>query len=330
MVAAILFSRMIYSSGTPTSLAEIAAVSSGSAQNDHAPLFVMPQVSVSAQNGAGSEESADTATGMHAASGTDASANAPTPSATGVATQPVSAPVLNVAASLVANLTTGATYASANADRRWPTASLAKLMSATIVADKLDPTTQITITENMFAADLTEQTLVTGGTYTVSDLLYLMLLPSSNVAAEAAATFYGRDAFVAEMNARAAAWGMASTHFDDPSGISAGDQSTANDFLKLAQKVYIDYPQLFAITRTPQHTITEENIGTKFVIKSINNFSGEADFVGGKTGHTDQAGGNLLSVFRNGSRIICVVVLGSDDRFGDTQKLYNWYKTNAK
>ena len=285
----------------------------------------MPQAAVSAQNGAADDTSAASDTAD--AGGTDA--NGPdSPSVLPAKTVPP--PALLDEASLVADLKTGTMYETVNADRRWPTASLTKLMSATVVADKLDPSTRITITENMFSADPSEQTLTVGGTYTVSDLLRLMLLPSSNVAAEAVAAFYGRDAFLAEMNARAAAWGMASTHFDDPSGISAGDQSSADDFLKLAQKIYADYPQLFQITRTPQYTVIEENSGRKSVIKSINDFAGEADFVGGKTGHTDQAGGNLLSVFRNGSRIVFIVVLGSDDRFGDTQALYGWYKANIK
>lgn len=311
MIGAVLFSRMAYPAAAPTTLAEMNSAKP-SAQSGEVPLFVLPQVVVSAQGGAGDASSAD--------------ANVPAPLSTRIAPPPA----LQDAAVLAADLKTGTAYDAVNTDRRWPTASLTKLMSATIIEDKLDPSTRITITENMFAADPQEQTLVVGGTYTVSDLLRFMLLPSSNVAAEAVAAFYGRDAFLAEMNARAAAWGMEDAHFDDPSGISAGDQSTANDFLKLAQKIYADYPQIFQISRTPQVSITEENSGKKIVIKSINSFAGEPDFVGGKTGRTDQAGGNLLSVFRNGSKTFFIVVLGSDDRFGDTQKLHDWLMANFK
>ena len=117
---------------------------------------------------------------------------------------------------------------------------------------------------------------------------------------------------MAEMNARAAAWGMANMHFDDPSGISAGDESTANDLMKLAQKIYADYPQILQISRMQQYYITEQNSGKKILIKSINDFAGEPDFIGGKTGHTDQADGNLLSLFNHDGQVVLVIVLGSE------------------
>ncbi len=59
-----------------------------------------------------------------------------------------------------------------------------------------------------------------------------------------------------------------------------------------------NYPQIFQITRTPQYYHHRAKLGKKIVIKSIDDFAGQADFHGGKTGHTDQADGNLLSVFR--------------------------------
>jgi D-alanyl-D-alanine carboxypeptidase len=132
------------------------------------------------------------------------------------------------------------------------------------------------------------------------------------------------------MNARAAAWGMTNTYFGDPSGLSATNESTANDFLKLAQEVYNHYPQIFTTTRTPQTYITEQNSGKKILVKSINNFAGEPDFIGGKTGHTNEADGNLLSIFSYENKPVFILVLGTDDRFGDTQKLYAWFKANFK
>ncbi len=146
----------------------------------------------------------------------------------------------------------------------------------------------------MFAADPTEQTLVIGGTYTVEDLLHLLLMPSSNVAAQAMADYIGQAQFMNEMNARATAWGMTDTYFADPSGISAANESTANDLLILAQHVYADYPEILALTDTPATTITELNSRKKIAVKSINVFAGEPAFIGGKTGNTPQAGGNLL------------------------------------
>ena len=134
------------------------------------------------------------------------------------------------------------------------------------------------------------------------------------------------------MNVRAKAWGMANTHYADPSGLAVGSQSTATDLVLLAQKIYADYPDILAITRTPQATVTEVSSGNKVPIKNINEFSGEADFIGGKTGYTDQADGNLLSLFLYNGRPVVVVVLGSDEstRFTNTEALYGWFTANFK
>ena len=241
-------------------------------------------------------------------------------------------PSLALHAAIIADLATGARFVEENATDRWPLASVTKLMTATIVLDKLSPAQKITITQGAFNADPAEKTLRVGDTYAVSDLLKFLLLPSSNVAAEALADAYGRTAFIAEMNARAAAWGMANTHYADPSGLAVGSQSTAEDLTLLARKVYSDYPEILEITRTPQVTVTEIGSGRQVVVKSINEFSGEADFIGGKTGYTDQADGNLLSLFSDNGHPILVIVLGTNDglRFSITETLYSWFTTNFR
>jgi D-alanyl-D-alanine carboxypeptidase len=241
-----------------------------------------------------------------------------------------SVPVFPQHASLVADLTNGIVLAQKNDGARWPTASLTKLMTATIVLDHLSTSTEITITPPMFAVYPQEGTLVVNGTYTVNDLLHTMLMPSSNVAAEAMADYYGRAVFLAEMNQRAQAWGMTSTYFDDPSGLSSANQSSASDLMILAQHIYKDYPQILAITRTPEATITNLNSGKTYDVKSINDFAGETNFIGGKTGYTNEAEDNLLSVFNYHGNPVLVVVLGVTDRFGDTTKLLNWFTMNYR
>jgi len=318
VIFAVLFSHFAYPGGPSGGLANAGATSSAAGARANAvPLFVMPSVALSASEGEPPPATPDDAT----------------PASPSVFSNVGSAPPpsLDDAASLVADLTTGAVIESVNPDRRWPTASLTKLMTATVVLDKLDPATRITITEPMFAVDpQDETTLVVGGTYTVKDLLFTLLMPSSNVAAEAFADFYGRDAFMAEMNARAAEWGMTNTHFDDPSGISASNQSTADDFLKLALVIEQKYPQILQTTENRQVYITEQNSGKKVLVTSINDFAGDPDFIGGKTGHTDQADGNLFSIFRYDGHPLLIVVLGTNNRFIDTDKLYAWFKANYK
>ncbi len=233
-------------------------------------------------------------------------------------------------ASLVADLTTGTVLEERNADERWPTASLTKLMTATVIFDHLSTSTRITITPKMFAVYPQEETLKVNGTYTVEDLLHVMLMPSSNVAAEAMADFYGHAAFMAAMNQRAEQWGMKDTYFDDPSGLSSANQSSPSDFLILAEHIYKDYPGILAITDTPDTTITDLATDKQYDVRSINEFAGEPGFIGGKTGFTDEARDNLLSVFNYYGHPLLVVVLGVEHRFEDTTKLLNWFTMNYR
>ena len=70
----------------------------------------------------------------------------------------------------------------------------------------------------------------------------------------------------------------------------------------------------------------------KVVIKTINNFAGRSDFLGGKTGYTDVADGNLLSIFKYEGRPVIVIIMGTDyaSRFDNTETLYNWFKANYR
>ena len=244
------------------------------------------------------------------------------------------APVPTIAdeATMVADLDAGTVYVGTNADMRWPLASVTKLMTASLVVDDLNLAQKVTIPSDAIAADPSQQFLSAGETFTVSDLLHILLLPSSNVAAESLADYYGRTRFIAQMNARAASWGMTNTHYDDPSGLSASNQSTPNDLLKLAQKISADYPQILAITRTPQITVTDLSSGKAISVRSINDFAGRADFIGGKTGYTDEANGNLLSIFKYKNHPVLVLVMGTSDdqRFDNTLMVYNWFVQNYK
>jgi D-alanyl-D-alanine carboxypeptidase len=307
----------------------------------HPSFFILGNASTTSANNAGDVAGKGSSTVAPPLLSADIAAQAPGGSPTsGIATIVIASttagnaatipPNVGSEAALITDLTTGAHYLDINASERWPMASISKLMTAVVATNVLSQNAEITITPQMVAVDPTQKILQVGDTYSVPDLLKVMLLPSDNVAAEAFAEFYGRDRFLAAMNAQAQAWGMANTFYDDPSGLSAANESTAEDLLKLAQHIYTDYPQILAITRTSQVTVQNIATGKPVIVKSINNFAGQPDFIGGKTGYTDQADGNLLSIFEYNSRPIFVVVLGIGDgvRFDATQELYNWFKAN--
>ena len=90
------------------------------------------------------------------------------------------------------------------------------------------------------------------------DLLLALLLPSADNIAESLAVWASgnRTAFIANLNATAAAMGMHSTHFADPSGISRKTVSTASDLVILARAVTSN-PALAALVAVQQFRLPD-------------------------------------------------------------------------
>ncbi|HUX35503.1 MAG TPA: serine hydrolase [Candidatus Paceibacterota bacterium] len=244
-------------------------------------------------------------------------------------------PDIQAHAAIVADLKTGQAYFELNPNLRWPTASLTKLMTASMVLKNMDLSKPVTIGQTLAGDSNSTSTPVPsffkpGDVYSGTDVLNTMLVISKNEAAEAFANAYGRDNFIAGLNKMAEDLGMNLTHFSDPSGLSVANQSTVDDLEKLALNVYDNYPKILEITRKKHVTITELNSKKKTTLSNINIFAGSSGFIGGKTGYTDEADGNLVSIFSYETRPILVIVLGTGDRFGETSKLFQWFRANYK
>ncbi|MBI4087494.1 MAG: D-alanyl-D-alanine carboxypeptidase [Candidatus Liptonbacteria bacterium] len=231
---------------------------------------------------------------------------------------------------LVADLASGDEFFSKGPEKRWPIASITKLMSAAVVSKELAFHQSTTLLEADFPLESPGKNLKIEDRYSVADLMLAMLLESSNESAEALARMYGRENFLSAMNQTAALWGIPGTHFSDPTGLSPSNQSTSADLRKLALTIYGEYPEIFKITKKASARITELNFGKRLSLTNINLLASRADFLGGKTGYIDEAGGNLLSIFSYARRPIIIIVLGSDDRFGETEKLLTWFEKNYR
>lgn len=236
-------------------------------------------------------------------------------------------PAISAHAALVADLATGETLMNVNPGLRWPAASLTKIVAADIFLSGLDLATPITLTRSDLAVggNALTQDLRAGETYKAGELLRIMLISSSNEAAEALARVYGRERLIADMNARAASWGLRDTRFADPSGISADNRTTAEEWKELVRRVRASHPEVFAITRSPSVTVVEVNSGVSRTFLSTNSFAGTAEFLGGKTGTTPEAEENLLSLWNAGGRPVMIIVFGSKNRFVETSDLLTWF-----
>ena len=161
-----------------------------------------------------------------------------------------------------------------------------------------------------------------------SDLMRLALMASENLAARVLARNYpgGVPAFVHTMNVKAKALGMTQTHFDDPSGLSSANVSTARDLVKLInaasrQSIIRDYSTLIShevrLARRP------------FVYRNTNLLIGRQDWdiAVQKTGFTNDAGQCLVMQTTIDGRLVDMVFLnsfGSLTRTADARRIRRW------
>ncbi len=238
-----------------------------------------------------------------------------------------SRPYISAESYIVGNLETGEIYISLNSNKASPIASLSKLYTALIAHHFLNKEDKITITENMLSAYGDAGHLSLGEIFTVYDLLYPLLIESSNDASEAYAQYVGYENFIDKMNGFAGEIDMNSTHFKDASGLSPSNISTAHDLFALARYLYKNEREILDISKQYEMELpkTDEHNSHKFT--NINPYSNYADFIGGKTGRTDSAKETMISLFDQEVKGIkypvAVILLRSNmgEREIDTEKL---------
>lgn len=208
-------------------------------------------------------------------------------------------------------------------DKRWPVASITKLLSAYVAETLMDPDQSVVISQRAVDTVGDSGDFKLGEIFPVRDLVKAMLMVSSNDAAAALAQNYGEDQFVARMNAVAASAGMMDSRFVEPTGLSVQNQSTVEDLVKLVGHIWENNEEFFKITKQSTDIIIDTNTGIARQLTNINQFSGRSDFLGGKTGTLPEADSNLISVFKaeGFDEPVVIVVLGSKDRFEETQKI---------
>ncbi|MBN1322308.1 MAG: D-alanyl-D-alanine carboxypeptidase [Thermoleophilia bacterium] len=205
---------------------------------------------------------------------------------------PEVAPTIQSPSAIVVNAGTGRALYEKNAGKRRPMASTTKIMTAVLVLEQMDLPTPVTISEKAAATIETKPWLKAGDELTVEELLYALLVHSANSAAVALAEVCSGDveAFVAEMNAKAAELGMEDTNFMNPNGLDKqGHYSTAADLAVLARHAMQN--EVFRkMVATKEYTLTLPGRDAPLVFESTNKLLGSVDWVNGvKTGLTPKA-----------------------------------------
>lgn len=212
-------------------------------------------------------------------------------------------------------------------------ASTVKIMTALVALDQWRPDEVLSV----FAVNDQEQDmkLQKGEKMTVGNLLYGLLVASANDAAMVLAQDYpgGSEAFVASMNQKAKDLNLAGTHFANPTGLDSDKKgrlladysyTTALDLSRLAA-VALRNEVIDQMVATQKITVTDTSGRIIHDLYNINALLGKVEGLKGlKTGWTEEAGECLVGYAERGGRGIISVVLGSQDRFGETAKLIDW------
>lgn len=237
-----------------------------------------------------------------------------------LAVRNIPTPPVSALSYIVADLETGDVLVEKNSRFRRPIASITKLMTAIVANETIAYNRPVPVPYK-------------GKSYEVNDLLYPLMLKSDNSVADAMAAYYGTNNFLSWMNQKAKALQMNNTEFDDPSGLSYKNQSTAADLFRLARYLYDKKEFILAISKEKKKTIASVD-GVDWAIKNQNRYAGDAHFVGGKLGFTDEALKTGLSIFAvpfdDDIRYVAVVVLGSNDWKTDSDKLVAWLQRAAE
>lgn len=224
---------------------------------------------------------------------------------------------------LAADLKNNFVFLGADTRGGAPVASIVKLMTALVAAEYINLDKEITVPKEA-AVFTSRPRLQPGDKVSAYQLLYPLLQESSNEAAVTLASAVGRDYFVNLMNKKAAALGMVNTHFADPAGVSPENISTAEDLFLFAKYLLNNRSFILKIT---SGTVGANAYGPS-EFKDLNNFNvfaGQANFLGGKVGETEQAGQTMLAIWNENLggevRPMVIVVLGSKDKITDVNAI---------
>jgi serine-type D-Ala-D-Ala carboxypeptidase (penicillin-binding protein 5/6) len=238
-------------------------------------------------------------------------------------------PNLSAKAVLITDVNSAQILLEKGKDERLLPASTTKIMTALVALDYYQKDQVITVPE--WFRDGQNVKLQKGETMTFTNLLYCLLVASANDAAETLAANYpgGRVNFIIQMNQKAQELGLTDTHFANPSGIDEENHFSSARDMTIMAKTALKNPKFAEIVQTTYYVAYSTDQRFVHPMNNINTLLGRIPGVKGiKTGWTENAGECLVTLSDKNGRQIIIVVFGSLDRFGETEKLLKWVDNN--
>jgi D-alanyl-D-alanine endopeptidase (penicillin-binding protein 7) len=239
-------------------------------------------------------------------------------------------PVVKSSAAIVVEQMGDGALFQKNADAVVPIASITKLMTAMVALDGLtDLKTRISVSkDDIDYLRGSRSRLKVGASLTLESALLIALMSSENRAAHALARHYpgGVPAFLKAMNDKAHSLGMRNTRFEDPSGLSGNNVSTARDLAKLVTAAY-RYPLIREFSTMPSARVEISRrlldfYNTNPLVKNVSWNVGLS-----KTGYIQEAGKCLVMQARVADVPVVIVLLdstGKQARVRDANRIKRW------
>jgi len=214
-------------------------------------------------------------------------------------------------------------------DERFFPASTTKIVTA-LVSLSVYETDEILTVNNAYQAVGNTINLQKDEQITFENLLYGLLVSSGNDAALTLAENHpdGYSGFVSAMNRYVEKLGLTNTHFTNPSGVINPDHyTTASDLTIIAKEAFTN-AAIRKVIATRNITITDISDQIRHHLETTNKLLGLDGIKGMKTGWTPESGECLVTIVERGGHSILIVLLNSNDRFGESKLVIDWVFEN--
>jgi len=243
----------------------------------------------------------------------------------------------NLPAYLIAEYPTGRIISGKNIDTQKPIASIVKILTAyEALNQNFDLKKTTAYKAKLYASEGNPLKFKEGQKVANTDIFGSMLVISANTCARVVAQNSGlasEEAFITAINNRIADWGADSTKIVEPTGLDAGNVSTARDLLKIFVKVL-------------KNDIIKKNLGTvNYKLNTV--YSGKTkrtivntnllyqqkklpyNILASKTGYIDESDANMVMLVEDPKtkKQFVIVTLGDPNyarRFEEPDKMAKW------
>ncbi len=226
---------------------------------------------------------------------------------------PINAWAIQTSAStaILMDMDSGRILYEKNKDEQRLVASITKIMTAVLAIENASLEEEVTVGEEILSMYGSNIYIEVGEKIKLRDLLYGLLLRSSNDAAIVIANYIGKNEenFVKMMNDKAKELNLVSTHFVNSTGLDEkGHFSSAYDLSIIAIEL-MKHPDVFKYT-TIYEDYLRKNTNNNFWLVNTNKLLKSYKGVDGlKTGMTDNAGYCMaVTAKREGMRILAMVL----------------------